>query len=196
MNQLKTPGVYVNEIDAFPASVVEVETAIPAFIGYTYKEDHAEPKIVRIKSLAEFVESFGIPEPNLKLIEPKVTKVNNIPEVEVKIAADQLPKNILYYAMQLFFDNGGGPCYIVSVGKAANALDKDKLKKGIAAIRNYDEPTLLVIPEAVKTVSYDSGNNNKIDAATYTELIGAAIEQAEQLKDRFVIIDVPYNEKI
>ncbi|MES2354020.1 MAG: hypothetical protein V4568_06350 [Pseudomonadota bacterium] len=31
----KTPGVYVTEIDAFPPSIVGVETAVPIFIGYT-----------------------------------------------------------------------------------------------------------------------------------------------------------------
>ena len=33
----KTPGVYVEEISVFPPSVAQVETAIPAFIGYTEK---------------------------------------------------------------------------------------------------------------------------------------------------------------
>ena len=31
----KTPGVYVEEIPKLPPSVAQVETAIPAFIGYT-----------------------------------------------------------------------------------------------------------------------------------------------------------------
>jgi phage tail sheath protein FI len=31
----KTPGVYVEEISKLPPSVAQVETAIPAFIGYT-----------------------------------------------------------------------------------------------------------------------------------------------------------------
>ena len=35
----KTPGVYLVEKDAFPGSVVEVATAIPAFIGYTEKAE-------------------------------------------------------------------------------------------------------------------------------------------------------------
>jgi phage tail sheath protein FI len=33
----KTPGVYIVEKNAFPNSVVEVPTAIPAFIGITEK---------------------------------------------------------------------------------------------------------------------------------------------------------------
>ena len=33
----KTPGVYIEEISLLPPSIAEVETAIPAFIGYTEK---------------------------------------------------------------------------------------------------------------------------------------------------------------
>ena len=35
MPTYRTPDVYVEEISVFPPSVAEVETAIPAFIGYT-----------------------------------------------------------------------------------------------------------------------------------------------------------------
>lgn len=34
---MKTPGVYIVEKSAFPNSVVEAPTAIPAFIGITEK---------------------------------------------------------------------------------------------------------------------------------------------------------------
>ena len=40
----KTPGVYVEEIPKFPPSVAPVDTAIPAFIGYTEK---AQDKVGR-----------------------------------------------------------------------------------------------------------------------------------------------------
>ena len=35
MPTYRTPDVYIEEISVFPPSVAEVETAIPAFIGYT-----------------------------------------------------------------------------------------------------------------------------------------------------------------
>ena len=35
MPTYRTPDVYVEEISVFPPSVAEVETAIPAFVGYT-----------------------------------------------------------------------------------------------------------------------------------------------------------------
>jgi phage tail sheath protein FI len=34
-SNIKSPGVYINEQNAFPNSVVSVATAVPAFIGYT-----------------------------------------------------------------------------------------------------------------------------------------------------------------
>ena len=50
----KTPGVYVEEISKLPPSVAEVETAIPAFIGYTEQDTYNGLTLVnkptRIKS--------------------------------------------------------------------------------------------------------------------------------------------------
>lgn len=61
---LRTPGVYIEEKNAFPASVVAVETAVPVFIGYTEKAEtlngvnlNYKPK--RISSFSEYVENFG-----------------------------------------------------------------------------------------------------------------------------------------
>jgi phage tail sheath protein FI len=34
-SNIKSPGVYIDELNAFPNSVVLVATAVPAFIGYT-----------------------------------------------------------------------------------------------------------------------------------------------------------------
>ena len=39
MSDYKTPGVYIEEISTLPASIAAVETAIPAFIGYTEKAE-------------------------------------------------------------------------------------------------------------------------------------------------------------
>ncbi|MEF8845766.1 MAG: hypothetical protein V5A59_09865, partial [Bacteroidales bacterium] len=53
------------EISKFPPSVAEVETAIPAFIGYVkrtvYNGQDLKFKPTRITSLAEYVEVFGGP---------------------------------------------------------------------------------------------------------------------------------------
>src|SRR5215204_5336975 len=59
----RTPGVYVTELNAFPRSVPGVQTAVPAFIGYTEKASiggkPAYLKPVAINSLAEYQQVFG-----------------------------------------------------------------------------------------------------------------------------------------
>lgn len=63
MANMKTPGVYIVEKNAFGNSVVEAETAIPAFIGYTDKvengNDNLKNKPFKISSMTEFVKYFG-----------------------------------------------------------------------------------------------------------------------------------------
>ena len=54
----KTPGVYVEEISLLPPSVAQVETAIPAFIGYT-EQGPTEP--TKITSMLEYENIFGGP---------------------------------------------------------------------------------------------------------------------------------------
>ena len=61
--QYKTPGVYVQELDAFPPSIVGVETAVPVFIGYTRTAEKAgrpmKLRPLRISSMVEYVAVFG-----------------------------------------------------------------------------------------------------------------------------------------
>ena len=63
MGEYKTPGVYIKEKNAFGTSVVEVETAVPAFIGYTEKAlngtENLTGKPWKISSMAEFIQYFG-----------------------------------------------------------------------------------------------------------------------------------------
>ena len=60
---LRTPGVYIVEESTFPPSVVEVETAIPAFVGYTnatqYSGENLLNRSVAVNNLLEFQEIFG-----------------------------------------------------------------------------------------------------------------------------------------
>ena len=59
MGAMKTPGVYIVEKSAFPNSVVEVATAVPAFVGYTEKADNKgktlRNKPWRIASIGEYI---------------------------------------------------------------------------------------------------------------------------------------------
>ncbi|MCB0563224.1 MAG: phage tail sheath family protein [Phaeodactylibacter sp.] len=91
----------------------------------------------------------------------------------------------MYYAMQLFFGNGGGPCYIVSVGLqtdggAINVNDLIGLNGGLGALKKKDEPTLILFPDATKLAS---------DADFY-DAYKQALLQCQDLGDRFTIIDL------
>ena len=60
----KTPGVYIEEVSVFPPSVAPVETAIPAFIGYTERVKDLTGKELlnvptKISSMVEYREIFG-----------------------------------------------------------------------------------------------------------------------------------------
>ena len=68
----KTPGVYVEEISTFPPSVAQVETAIPAFVGYTetaLKDGNDLTNIpTRIVSLLEYETYFGKAEAETSMV--------------------------------------------------------------------------------------------------------------------------------
>ncbi|MFK7887695.1 MAG: phage tail sheath family protein [Gammaproteobacteria bacterium] len=58
-------------------------------------------------------------------------------------------EHILYWCMRSFFQNGGGPCYVVSVGSYSDAPASADLMGGIKTLVKEPEPTMVVIPEAV-----------------------------------------------
>lgn len=281
---MKTPGVYVVEKSAFPNSVVEVATAVPAFIGYTEKAKNGTKSLInlpfKISSLGEYEQYFGgsaspmfnlkedtenktsfiytdirayldhnllneeelsslskviaeatqaedawknapdteesekkkkeelkkvadekfnnadtltsnyiklvndsstniseLKDLNIKLgdddkIKPKLkaleetqgkdgnTKakdlyeafnnlINAIKEFELYYSLESSCKHTLYNNMKFFFANGGGACYIVSVGSYTDELNKDTLIKAIDTLLKEQEPTMVLVPEAV-----------------------------------------------
>ncbi|WP_428069599.1 phage tail sheath family protein [Chryseobacterium gambrini] len=140
----KTPGVYVEEEAKFPPSVAQVETAIPAFIGYT--EGGTQNKPTRISSMLEFEELFGKAYAETFAV---AFKDGSATAVQPKVSDFKM-----YYAMQMYFANGGGPCYIVSVGDYEDdvtvgtiATQQGTLLYGLELLKKEDEPTLIVFPD-------------------------------------------------
>lgn len=189
----KTPGVYIEEIPKFPPSVAPVETAIPAFIGYTeqareFGTDDLRLKPTRIGSLLEYTRLFGGPQPETGIAVTIIEKTDGTGSItslstSATLAETARSKHILYYALQMFFANGGGPCYIVSVGgykTLGTALVQTELKAGLDTLLKVDEPTLLVFPEAQFLAAI----------ADFKTLHDLALAQCQLLKDRFVIMDV------
>jgi len=180
----KTPGVYVEEIAKFPPSVAQVETAIPAFIGYTAQGPKNEP--TRISSMLEYETLFGAAKPESFTF--TVVEETTTPPIKPRTVTATLetPNPFkMYYAMQMYFANGGGPCYIVSVGEypSDKKVKLADLTAGLETLEKEDEPTLIVFPDA-------EGLTLENDAY---ELYGLALDQAELMKDRFVIMDVVGN---
>ncbi|MBI4660156.1 MAG: phage tail sheath family protein [Verrucomicrobia bacterium] len=194
MPTYKTPDVYVEEISVFPPSVAEVETAVPAFIGYTEKalKKSANDLIqvpTKIYSLKEYEQYFGGPEDDAIAI---IVADDGAGGFTASSFTEPSVKYLLYYSVKLFFDNGGGQCYITSVGtyQATPAIDLSGdsssnlatmygLQDGLNAVALEDEPTLIVIPEAVKLSTTD-----------YQTLVQAVLAQCDKLRDRFAIFDI------
>lgn len=183
MSAMKTPGVYIVEKNAFPNSVVEVATAVPAFIGYTEKAMNGNKSLLnkpwRITSMAEFRAYFGeAPKPKFELAEDA-----NAPAITFNgknYTLNRSDKYILYYSMLLFYANGGGPCYIVSVGDYTTDIEKEKLEQGIAPLVKEQEPTMVIMPEAVV-----------LEAENCYALQVAALQHCGyEMKNRFAILDV------
>lgn len=186
--KLSTPGVYVQEISSLPPSVAEVETAIPAFIGYTEKADRfaaGDLKKVanKVNNLSEFVQFYGGPamETNAS-ISVSVTDngSSNFNVSIVPVSPSQRSKYNLYYSVKHFYDNGGGTCYIVSMEtyQTPSAVSDTLLLEGLDIVNEVDEVTLLVIPEATK-----------VTPVAYAAIVNKMITQAATLKDRFALID-------
>lgn len=151
MGEYKTPGVYIKEKNAFGNSVVEAETAIPAFIGFTQKAVNGDKSLLnqpwKITSMTEFTTYFGgAPLADFKL----EVKDNNLTVTEPAVPFT------LYYQMVMFFANGGSTCYIVSVGDytSSTPLSSEQVKTALSALEKEQEVTMIVVPEAVYSPNY------------------------------------------
>ncbi|OVE80888.1 hypothetical protein BVY04_04660 [bacterium M21] len=180
----KTPGVYVNEISAFPPSVAAVPTAIPAFLGFTeiakdLPRNGASPtvrKTTKISSLLEYEATFGCGA-EVKDVSVTFNEDNSINEINLGAKSFYL-----YDSIRMFYLNGGGDCYIASVGTYGefDAID-DKFsafKTALDSLEKEQEPTLILFPDAVV-----------LDGDLYS-LQQAALAQCAKLQNRFVIMDL------
>ena len=193
----KTPGVYLVEKDAFPGSVVEVATAVPAFIGYTEKTEYNKNSLinkpVRITSFAEYLSIFG-GAPSVRY----TYKKDNSNDAKAVLSAK--PAFRLYDSMRIFFQNGGTTCYICSVGGYTvekekpdptdntkkitvienNEIDQEVLCKGITPFEKEQEPTLMIVPDAVSLA----------DAGLCANVHTALLAHCNKMQNRFTILDV------
>ena len=89
---------------------------------------------------------------------------------------------IFYNSLRLFYLNGGSACYIVSVGlfdeNDGVKIDYDELLSGLEPLKKEQEPTMIIVPEAVKLgeKSYD----------VYKQVL----EHCSDMQSRVAIVDI------
>ena len=181
----KTPGVYLEEIVKLPPSVASVETAIPCFFGVTEKATETLDKDLtgvskKINSLADYEFYFGFADIASAEVQIKL----NVPST-ANLSGNYI--NNMYYAIKHYFDNGGGPCYVHSIGDfkrkmadGATDVDVNTYKNELAKLDLDDEVTLIILPDLI-------GLNNKDQ---YYDIYNNALQKAASLQDKFVVIDV------
>lgn len=182
-SNIKSPGVYIDEQNAFPNSVVPVATAVPAFIGYTpqamYEGRSYTNVPMKVTSFAEFKAIYCFPDPQppappAKQYSPEYYLVQQkskpqkgdymmIGDGYYSIVPDPNTIYYLYNSIRLFYENGGGDAYIVSVGpygassgnpmnpgdQIVNAnVQLNDLMNGLELLQNEQEPTMYICPEA------------------------------------------------
>jgi hypothetical protein len=187
---IKTPGVYINEIPSFPPSVAQVATAIPAFIGYTKKAKNKVdddlllvPK--KITSMVEYETYYGTAKEETITVniygdlDANPNAVTIVPPIATPALGHRM-----YYSMRMYFANGGGPCYIVSVGKYADTVavgsDTTGLQGGLKVLEKEDELTIIVFPDGAALP----------DMNAYYSLMNLALNQCNRLGDRVALVDI------
>ncbi|RJE76952.1 phage tail protein [Pseudoalteromonas sp. MSK9-3] len=195
MSQYKTPDVYVREKSILPPSVAEVATAIPAFIGYTTKVSETDPTMaalqstpVRITSMVEFEANFGGPYKEGFTVIPKATggydiyandgNEDNTDDTNSPLMA---AKFFLHQSVSHFFANGGGACFVVSVG-LAGVLGKPAqadYETAIDLLNKVDEVTLISCPESIG-----------LDATAHYSVQNEALDHSKSRMDRIALVDV------
>ena len=177
MADYKTPGVYVEEISTLPPSVAGVATAVPAFIGYTEKASRNGKSLnnspTHITSMLEYHQMFG--------------GASGLGNITVNLNADNSVGSVnsqytyyLYNSIKMFFANGGGECYIVSVGLYGDEITHDALAAGLGAVEKQDHPTMLLSPDAMLLEKQDQAYS----------LQQAMLAQCNSLQDRVAVLDV------
>ncbi|WP_299458850.1 phage tail sheath C-terminal domain-containing protein [uncultured Microscilla sp.] len=218
-----TPGVYIEEKNAFPNSVAAVPTAVPAFVGYTAKTTRNGHSIVntpvRISSLTEYHNIFGGGfQASFNIVEANPQQFDfEVSGKQYQVVPERDSRFLLYDSIRLFFANGGSTCYIVSAGgyyrdadakaapaatkpgdknakpgdkkvpekpqggsKQVNAISKKALEEALNTLVGEQEPTILVIPEAVMCEASDC----------YALQQAMLMQCGQKMKNRFAILDV------
>lgn len=179
---LRMPGVYTQEISTLPPTVGVIPSAVPVFIGYTQKAEKKGENLfgkpTRIKSMKDYEDFFGTAP--LQHIEVNIDdRESNSSRPEVKVVKPADFKYKMYHSLLFYYANGGGPCYILSVGGFDTEPNHETLKSAIGALTKAKDVTILVFPDGTG-----------LSEINYAAVITEALQHCEKMKDRVTVIDL------
>ena len=189
---LRTPGVYTVEKSNAGDSIPQSSTAVPVFIGYTAKASingkyfHMTPVV--INSLSEFELYFGKqPNPVFSLTKSDKKESDiNINGEFYNLIQNENTKFYLYYALKLFYDNGGAQCYVISIGQYEEDLENlnisaEQFKAAIDTLKKEEAPTILVMPDSLLLNEEDG---------SYYSVLTYALSHCAQTMNKIAIFDI------
>ncbi len=210
----QTPGVYIDEVNAFPNSAVEVATAVPAFIGYTpqasYEGTSYLNKPFKITSFQDFLTIYGFPTDPTTNTTPAqykpqfaLTKQKSAPEQGqfytfggdiYTLEPDQSTIYYLYNMVQSYYQNGGSDCYIVSVGSYGPATG-DITAPGAQPANGNVQPSALqaglaTLTKVDEVTMYVIPEATLLAPADNETLMQLALEQAGGMQTCMAIFDI------
>jgi len=169
------PGIYIEE-DASPAiSVSPGATAIPLFIGrFSPLESKNNGVVTRVSSWLDFCQKYSA-----KLGISASVAITSTPDntdtptsYTYTVGAPTVTEFLGPLALQLYFQNGGGACYICSM---SDTSDEATLAEIVDQADGIGEITLLVVPEN--------------DSAYRQAIYGALAGSLDQNKGYFLLAD-------
>lgn len=183
-DQFKVPGIYVEET-RLPHVIESQPSAVPCFVGYSKQAVrpggeslHLVP--ARVGSLVEFEQLFGGPHVEAVRLSLRTNALAPAGlEVESIAPPAGVPSFSLYWSIRQYFENGGGPCFVISVGTFGTTPRAQDLITGIGASTVEPSLTLMVVPDAAA-----------LDYPGYQSVVEALLRQCGAGHGRFAILDV------
>lgn len=210
-----TPGVYINEINGFPNSVVPIATAVPAFIGYTPQAEYQGVsyynKPFKITSFAEFQAIYMLPDPpppadpakqyspEYYLVAQKTMPTSGeyltINGQYYSILPDPNTIFYLYNSIRLFYQNGGGDAYIVAVGSYGPASQKPMSDPAAQVINPNVQLTdlqrgLALLKKEPEPTMYICPEATLLSVDDNSTLMESMLLQAEEMQTAVCIFDI------
>jgi phage tail sheath protein FI len=165
MSTRRTPGVYVEEVSSGSKPIEGVGTAVAAFVGLAPGGPVGRP--IRISSWNQFGRVYSDPQPE------------NGPF---------MPGAYLAHAVYGFFQNGGGTCWVVGLGRRGDAASDPEraaaLREGLGSLAAVQEITIVCLPDLV-TLSEET------ESASPAGLGAVLVEDCERAGNRMAILDPP-----